>query len=604
MPKNDKTHFTANQMSRNMGVQFSWCLFIFLAYGSAAEPPPMVQTVYGPVRGSYMKSASGKQFAAFRGIPYARPPVGKYRFEKSAPYEKWPDTWNATEYGSPCLQYDFTFSPEQERVIGDEDCLFVNVFTPKLPSSKNNDFLDVFVYIHGGAFVHGAGSLYGPKYLMDHNFVAVTFNYRLGVLGFLSTEDEVVPGNNGLKDQSLALQWIKKNIHAFGGNPEKITITGTSAGGASVHYHYLSPFSRGLFKQGMSFSGSALTPWAQGYQHKEKTKKVADLVGCSTETSREMVECLKTRPARKIVEQTKHFQVWRFIPFNPFGPIIPEPGKTPFLSKQPVDIILGGEAQDLPWLTSITTEEGLYPAAVKLFLLQTPWKDTENNDHTELEFAAKDEALQDLNEKFNDIAPHLLFFNYTVNNQEKNQVSDKIRQYYFQDKPILQESRQELIQMVGDRTFVVAVERAARLMASANSQPVYFYVFSHRGYDSISNFMSKTNINMGVSHGDDTGYIMHMTFCNTELSEEDRAVSQLMLDICKNFAKTGNPTPTRKNIVWKPVGARSEELDYLSIPNSKEITMKSSLDLGHTRFWDSLPLNEPHRFNHVKHSEL
>lgn len=106
--------------------------------------------------------------------------------------------------------------------------------------------MNVVVYIHGGAFLAGQGIDFGPHYLLDHNdFVYVSINYRLGVLGFAATGDDILPGNNGLKDQVAALKWIKQNIRAFGGNPNSVTITGMSAGASSVHYHLISPLSHG-----------------------------------------------------------------------------------------------------------------------------------------------------------------------------------------------------------------------------------------------------------------------------------------------------------------------------------------------------------------------
>lgn len=109
--------------------------------------------------------------------------------------------------------------------------------------------MNVVVHIHGGAFAGGQGIGFGPQYLLDDNdFVYVTMNYRLGVLGFASTGDSVMPGNNGMKDQVAALKWIQRNIGAFGGNPTAVTITGMSAGASSVHYHMISPMSRGNVK--------------------------------------------------------------------------------------------------------------------------------------------------------------------------------------------------------------------------------------------------------------------------------------------------------------------------------------------------------------------
>lgn len=108
------------------------------------------------------------------------------------------------------------------------------------------DPMNVIVYIHGGCFQFGGGVGYSPRYLLDGNdFVYVSINYRLGPFGFASTGDGVVPGNNGLKDQVAALKWIQRNIAAFGGDPAAVTIAGMSAGGASVHYHLISPLSQG-----------------------------------------------------------------------------------------------------------------------------------------------------------------------------------------------------------------------------------------------------------------------------------------------------------------------------------------------------------------------
>lgn len=164
--------------------------------------------------------------------------------------------------------------------------------------------------IHGGGFTFGAAHTYEPEYLMDdEDLVYVSMNYRLGPLGFLSTGDSVIPGNNGLKDQVAALEWIQRNIAAFGGDPNKVSLIGLSAGGASVHYLILSPLSAGLFNKGFSLSGTALCPWALDENPVQKTKQLSALLGCPTTDSRAMYKCLKRRPAQKIVESLRNFQV-------------------------------------------------------------------------------------------------------------------------------------------------------------------------------------------------------------------------------------------------------------------------------------------------------
>ena len=128
-------------------------------------------------------------------------------------------------------------------VMGDEDCLNLNVYTPKVDKKKRA----VMVYIHGGAFITGGGSsnTFGPGYIIENDVVVVAMNYRLGALGFMATDDKAITGNMGIKDQIMALKWVKNNIAAFGGDPNKVTIFGDDAGAASVSIHLMSSESDG-----------------------------------------------------------------------------------------------------------------------------------------------------------------------------------------------------------------------------------------------------------------------------------------------------------------------------------------------------------------------
>ena len=213
---------------------------------------------------------------------------------------------DATKKGNRCLQHLRSTTTNGEYVIGDEDCLFINIYTP---IRKSNESFPVIFWIHGGAYQYGAGSRFGPKYLIDYNVILITVNYRLGVLGFLSTEDKIVPGNMGLKDQNTALQWVQRNIEYFGGDPNKVTITGLSAGGSSVHYHYLSPMSVGLFRSGISFSGTAFDCWTQTENSREKAFKMAEFMDCPTNNVNEMVHCFKNRSGSELVKAEFKFMV-------------------------------------------------------------------------------------------------------------------------------------------------------------------------------------------------------------------------------------------------------------------------------------------------------
>ncbi|KAK9730602.1 Carboxylesterase family [Popillia japonica] len=140
------------------------------------------------------------------------------------------------------------FLPESQS-IGDEDCLYINVYTSQPPSS-NATLLHVMVWIYGGGFAVGDGNYatYGPDQLVSENVIVVTFNYRLGIFGFAFTADNVAPGNLGLKDQIFALQWVQRNIEAFGGDKNLVTVFGESAGAVSVSYLVVSPLGK-VFKR-------------------------------------------------------------------------------------------------------------------------------------------------------------------------------------------------------------------------------------------------------------------------------------------------------------------------------------------------------------------
>ncbi|HEY2523091.1 MAG TPA: carboxylesterase family protein [Streptosporangiaceae bacterium] len=214
---------------------------------------PLVATSNGVVRGAAV--AGGY---AFRGLPYAAPPVGKLRWRPPAPAASWHGVRDATSFGPSCPQGSptFTLGPTSE------DCLYLNVSAPTLRPGADRP---VLVWIHGGGFTTGAGRDYDPAQLVADGAVVVTINYRLGALGFLAhpalaSRPGGPAGNYGLMDQQAALRWVRANIGRFGGNPHNVTIAGQSAGGLAVLDHLVSPGSRGLFQRAIIESGSfALT---------------------------------------------------------------------------------------------------------------------------------------------------------------------------------------------------------------------------------------------------------------------------------------------------------------------------------------------------------
>ena len=216
----------------------------------ADSPTRVIETTSGPVRG-----VSDGVVNNFQGIRYANSTAGANRWMPPTGPSRSPTIFDATTPGSACPQPVFQFSAQQPL---SEDCLFLNVMTPV--HSGDDDGLPVWIFMHGGGFVTGAGAQYDPSILVSaHKIIVVTINYRLGALGWLShrsLDGNGIAGNYGLMDQQLAFKWVRDNIQHFGGNPHRVTIGGESAGGVSTLSHLASPTAKGLFHAAIIESGA------------------------------------------------------------------------------------------------------------------------------------------------------------------------------------------------------------------------------------------------------------------------------------------------------------------------------------------------------------
>ena len=219
-----------------------------------------ITTVEGPIEG-----IEEHNVRVFKGIPYAKAPLGDLRWRRPEPVDHWKDALAADKYGAACFQNlaECIASGGGDPTPPDlsEDCLYLNVWAPKLDANSAQELRPVMVWIHGGAYIIGAGGL--PPYigapLVDKGAVVVSFNYRLGHLGFFAHPDlekelRGGPANFGLLDQIAALQWVQRNIEKFGGDPKNVTIFGQSAGGKSVLALFTSPLAQGLFHKGIAQS--------------------------------------------------------------------------------------------------------------------------------------------------------------------------------------------------------------------------------------------------------------------------------------------------------------------------------------------------------------
>lgn len=325
------------------------CLLSLLAAGAAAQAAaPQVTTSAGPVAG---KTADGVD--AFLGIPYASDTGGANRWRAPQPAPAWTSVRDATAFGPDCLQEPPHSPPGGSPWTAEyfptnrtsEDCLTVNLWRPAGEAAASGK-LPVMVWIHGGAFVGGSGSvpLYDGTSLARQGILVVSLNYRLGVFGFLAhpalTREAGSSGNYGLMDQIAALRWVKQNIARFGGDPARVTVAGQSAGAASVHALLASPAAAGLFGQAIAQSGSGMgLPTLSRPAAETMGEKLLAAAGVTD------INALRALPAEAVSKAAKAPTLGppglRFFPITEPA-ILPEPAK---------------QRPDIPVLTGLTADE-------------------------------------------------------------------------------------------------------------------------------------------------------------------------------------------------------------------------------------------------------
>ncbi|ODM99620.1 Esterase E4 [Orchesella cincta] len=332
-----------------------WVLFLVLLVPNTRAT--VVQTKIGKIRGLEEETPTNVKYYAFKGIRYASAPVKELRFKEPRPIPAWEGILDGTRDGPACPQLHVATN----KVIGQEDCLTLNLYTTNLDTLKN-----VLVFIHGGGFITGTASslLYGPDYLMDENVVVVSIQYRLGVFGFLSTETKEASGNWGLFDQIEAITWVKSHIASFGGDPEKITLVGEGAGAASATLLTFIPRTKGLYRNVIALGSTALN--SQYFQRNpvESARELVSRLKCPYDDFSELVECLRKEEMTVLVKEMNNMLNFFSFP-RWFAPSVDKK----LLSKTPEELLKDGQLVKVPVLTGVSRHEGAfyYPLTVNSF---------------------------------------------------------------------------------------------------------------------------------------------------------------------------------------------------------------------------------------------
>ncbi|MEU6825939.1 carboxylesterase family protein [Streptomyces atriruber] len=456
----------------------------------AATDGTLVRTDAGWVRGA--STGEGRQFL---GIPYARQPVGSLRWKEPRPAEPWGGVRRADGFGNRCVQ-GASWDPGYENPSHTEDCLDLNVYTPRGHAERQRP---VMVWLHGGGLTAGAGEDIVPDaFARSTGTVVVTVNYRLGAMGFLAAAgldgeaSDGVSGNYGLLDQQAALRWVRANIGRFGGDADRVTIAGESAGGRSVCTLLASPTARGLYRAGIVESGAYGDCAAR-----ERASAVRDgaafakKAGCPDPAT--ALACLRRKPARDVLAAQAGFD---------WGPVV----GGAFLPVQPEEAYEKGSAARVPVLNGANSDEG------NLFA-----------------FARFDGAGAPLTAEQYPAA---------VTDAYGPDLGGRVLKAY----PLTEHASptHAFGAAAGDRMFACTALRMNT--ALAHRGPVYAYEFADRTSPPFASLRElDTDFDFGATHVNEVQYLFKHFGLASPLNAEQRALARQMVQYWGSFIRSGVP---------------------------------------------------------------
>ncbi|XP_072034405.1 neuroligin-4, X-linked-like [Amphiura filiformis] len=522
----------------------------------AFEDAPVVRVTEGYLIGKRVSlNANLKPVDQYLGVPYAMPPVGHLRFR--APHTPPPSyrasRRNATTFAPACLQLVMT--PDQTADMPgwkripleekwpflrelSEDCLYLNIYVPTRGESNDAIFdsgektrtFAVMVFIHGGNYNEGSGNMYDGSILASYgDVIVVTVNYRLGILGFLSTGDAASRGNYGLRDQLAALKWINANIANFGGDPERVALIGSDSGASSVGFLMMSNLTKGLVHNIIAQSGSALATWALTQEPKSFARRAGKELGCTAIPSLKLVDCMRQLPASSF----ENLKIQAPLYFNAFAPVIDgelirEDPKIFFFffSRKEANISCG-----CSYLTGVSRTEAFdYVGDDVDGAGQIEVSEYQRilDGFVQNHFGGTMQAGEVIKEAINYEYRH-----WDAEGPESNK-------YTLTDT---------IVDVLSDHEYVAPAVETAKYLARGEID-VYFYVFGHKSKNDI--YPKWT----GSVHEADLGFVFGaplvpgtMGMFSLNYTKGDAPISLAVMNYWTNFAKSGNPNDPRPQSV-------------------------------------------------------
>ncbi|XP_046971552.1 carboxylesterase 5A-like [Vanessa cardui] len=468
----------------------------------------VINTAQGKIRGAHRDG-----FVSYQGIPYGSIGGDNGRFKHAGLAPTWTDVRESNEI------HCYTSSPV-------EDCLQLDVHVP--PGSN----LPVLAWVTGGS------GRYNPSLLVKQGIVVVTIRHRLGAVGFLCLGEDKIPGNAGLKDVVLALRWVRDNIIAFHGNPDKVIVAGQSFGAALVESLMLTPMATGLFHGAILQSGTVLAPWAFNYDAENRAK----FLKMNFDESKDMHFLNKVGIA-DLAGRSEDLEV----PYLPFGVCIEKPLKSQerLLSQAPFDIMSTGNMSKVPMIVGYTNNE----AYVFASMLKSA------------------KALAKMSKGMEFLLPSEL----QTNKRDVPQLVNKVHDMYFEGNMTMA----SLLAYHRDAYFLGHIHRSVRLHASF-SDSVYYYQFSYLGNVGVEG--EPGVIKTGAAHSDELAYLFPAK--GEKLEDEDGIVQENIVRLWTNFVKHLNPTPESEHFLWEPVNPHdvrlldiNVDLNMIDFPHKRKTQM-------------------------------
>jgi para-nitrobenzyl esterase len=532
------------------------------AQGQTAEKKPsaVVETKEGPVQGFVANGVN-----AFLGVPFAQPPVGNLRWRPPQDVAPWTTVRKATEFAPICALITtlgvFSGAPNNN-----EDCLYLNVFTPDLnPSAR----LPVIVWIHGGGNVDGETPGYdGSKLAAMGKTVVVTMEYRLNLMGFLAhpalDNEGHLFGNYGILDQQAVLKWVERNIARFGGDKDNVAVGGQSAGAVDTGIHMISPLAAGLFHRGICQSFCQAFPLPTKAAAEATGVAFAEAAGCGSGTGPEVAQCLRNLPAAKVEELAGTASAMgKFITGRGLvdGQIIPD---------QPLTLFASGRFNKMPLINGNTTDESNFGLAITEYFT--------NTDNAKRTPPTAEQYVNYVNTTF-------------VPPAYPDGTAAKVLTVY----PLSAFKTPQLAwDRAGTDSGICNQRRLDKILAS--QIPVYAYEFADKtapfffpdmpGMEALAYHTADIQYVFPMWHGGPLGIARPLNPQQTKLSDQ-------IVTAWANFARTGNPNGSG-NAPWPRYTASADAPAWLiqDLPALSTLTDAQYAALRHCDFWDSVSVTQ------------